>query len=150
MQEAWYREHRARQLFARLNHPWMWIVQSNGLRRSAQCLWEQRVAHKDDDVIAHMDHHKAALMLGGMSIECAIKAQWLTRPLTILFALLRARARGPPLGRRFRSGRRGAMGSLRREPIETAGRGAPRQSFSAPSRARARRGAPIPDRGFIF
>ena len=34
-----------------------------------------------------------------------------------------ARARGPPLGQRFRSGRRGAMGTLRREPIETADRG---------------------------
>ena len=26
-----------------------------------------------------MDHHKAALMLGGMSIECAMKAQWLAQ-----------------------------------------------------------------------
>ena len=45
-------------------------------------------------------------------------------PLGFLFAFL-ARARGRRLGQRFRSGRRrrGAMGTFRREPIETAGRG---------------------------
>jgi hypothetical protein len=79
MQEKWYREHKARQLFLRLNHPWMWIMQSNALHRSARCLREQSVALKDESPTLCMDHHKAALMLGGMSIECAMKAQWLTK-----------------------------------------------------------------------
>jgi hypothetical protein len=79
MQEKWYREHKARRLFLQLNHPWMWIMQSNALHRSARCLWEQSVALKDESPMLCMDHHKAALMLGGMSIECAMKAQWLTQ-----------------------------------------------------------------------
>jgi hypothetical protein len=79
MKEKWYREHKARLFFQRLNHPWMWIMQSNALHRSARCLWEQSVAFEQQSPMLCLDHHKAALMLGGMSIECAMKAQWLTK-----------------------------------------------------------------------
>jgi hypothetical protein len=79
MQEKWYREHKARQFLLKLNHPWMWIMQSNALHRSARCLREKSVAIRDESPILCMDHHRAALMLGGMSIECAMKAQWITQ-----------------------------------------------------------------------
>ena len=79
MHQRWYREHRARQFFERLNHPWMWIMQSNALHRSARCLWAQSVALKSESPMLCLVHHKAALMLGGMSIECAMKAQWITQ-----------------------------------------------------------------------
>ena len=79
MQEKWYREHKARQFFQQLNHPFLWIMESNALHRSARSLWEQSVALKNESPMLYMDHHKAALMLGGMSVECAMKAQWLTQ-----------------------------------------------------------------------
>ena len=46
-------------------------------------------------------------------------------PFTMLFAFPPRAREGHPRGQRFRSGRRGAMGTLRRQPIETAGRGGP-------------------------
>ncbi len=79
MQQKWYREHKARQFFQRLNHPWMWIMQSNALHRSARILREQSVALKDESPVLCVDHHRVALMLGGMSVECAMKAQWIAQ-----------------------------------------------------------------------
>ena len=77
MGKDWYREHKARRMHPQLNHPMFWITQSNALHRSALCVWKESVGHPED-LMQSLEHQKVALMLGGMSIECAIKAQWIS------------------------------------------------------------------------
>jgi hypothetical protein len=77
MGQDWYREHQARRMHHQLNLPMFWIAQSNALHRSALCVWNESAAHPEE-LMRSSEHQKVALMLGGMSIECAIKAQWIS------------------------------------------------------------------------
>src|SRR5664279_4378268 len=78
MKEDWYREHQARRQFPNLNHPMFWIMESNALHRSALCLWKEGDASPDGP-LRLMEYQKVGMMLGRMSIECAIKAQWISK-----------------------------------------------------------------------
>jgi hypothetical protein len=70
-QQRWYRERQARQHHVNANHPFIWILQSNALHVAARLLW------RETDVEQFMpgEREKVALMLAGMSIECALKSR---------------------------------------------------------------------------
>jgi hypothetical protein len=71
MQQRGYRERQARQHHVNSNHPFIWILQSNALHVAARLLWRE----SDAEQFMPGEREKVALMLAGMSIECAVKAR---------------------------------------------------------------------------
>jgi hypothetical protein len=74
MHEDWYREHQARRHYANSNHPFLWVLQSNWLHQAGLSLWRGT----EDKEVSTFERRKVALMLAGMSIECAVKSRMIT------------------------------------------------------------------------
>jgi hypothetical protein len=74
MGTKWYRERQAQRHHAHANHPLIWALQSNSLHLAARSLWQSDNAERG----SLGEREKIALMLGGMSIECAVKSRLMT------------------------------------------------------------------------
>ena len=74
MKAKWYRKREAQRHHVRANHPFIWILQSNSLHLAARSLWQGDNA----ETFSLGERERVALMLGGMSIECAIKSRMIT------------------------------------------------------------------------
>jgi hypothetical protein len=72
MKSTWYREIRARRQFMQANHPYLWTMKSNWLHLAARLLWSSGAK---DEGYSGFETQSVALMLAGMSLECAIKSR---------------------------------------------------------------------------